>query len=588
MLSDKNKQNKFYIFYLQYFKLYSIRLMGLFLIIIIGVVSSNVAPIIYGKMIDAITTESFITLKNYIIIYFCITIFSLFVGIIENYIGQIISFKISSEIKERIFKKIIYMKVQSLDSYSVGELVSRLDSDASGVVSYYIDVATSIALILFNLIMSVYLVFSISSQLSVVSTFFIPVSAIITLLFRAKYKELSKKEKEYSDRYYTFTTETFSNVKGIKAYLIENKMQERFKNFLLENLKIIKRSLFLSNTMSTLNNLVSLTFTLVIIYFSGKIISEGKMSVGSMIAFGTYVNKLFDATSRILNFNLDAQSIGIAIDRINNLLKEPDEVEIKPENRFYEKNLNSIIIKNIDFKYKEEYVLKNFSLSITKPGFYAIVGKNGCGKSTLAKLLLRFYDICKGDILLNELPINKYSIKFLRDQITFVQKETFIFNSSIKENIMLANPSVSFEDIVRVCDIVGLSDLVSKLPAGYDTKLGENGSFLSSGQKQKINIARALIRNSPIILFDEITSDLDGVSEKEVIKIIQDIAKTSIVFFISHKISSIEQSDEVILMDEGKLVIKSTHQLLIIDNVLYQNLFKYDYEDNKEVTKRIE
>lgn len=563
---------------MQYFKTHSVKIIWLFLIIVIGVASSNITPIIYGKMIDVITTGNILILKKYVIFYFVITVFSLCVGIIENYMGQVVTFKISSQVKTNIFNKIICMRVKNLDSYSVGELVSRLESDASTVVNYYIDVATSIALILFNFFISVYLVFSISSQLSIVSIFFIPITGLVTILFRSKYKALAKSEKEYSDKYYAFTNESFSNIKGIKAYQVENKMLNDFRKYLSENFRLVKRSVFLSNNMSFLNNLVSLCFTLVIIYFSGLLILDDKLSVGNMVSFSMYVNKLFDATTRLLNLNLDAQSIGISIDRINSLLSEPDEIDYSIDNISDEHTLNRITIRNLSFKYIDEDVLAGINLSINKPGFYAIVGKNGCGKSTLVKLLLRFYDVFEGEILFNDYPIDKYTISFLRKQITFVQKEPFIFNSSIKENLMLANLSVTFEKIVESCKIVGLSDLISKMQDGYDTKLGENGSLLSSGQKQKLNIARALIRHSPIILLDEITSDLDGSAEKEIVKIIQDISKSSIVLFISHKISSIEQCDEVILIDEGQVVAKGPHKSLIEDNVLYQNLFKYDHE----------
>lgn len=578
MLPHKIRHNKFYIFYLQYFKTHYVKIIWLLLIIVIGVASSNITPIIYGKMIDVITTGNMLILKNHVILYFVITVFSLAVSIIENYLGQVVTFIISSQVKTKIFNKIICMRVKNLDSYSVGELVSRLETDASTVVNYYVNVATSIALILFNFFISVYLVFSISPQLSIISILFIPITGLVTILFRSKYKALAKREKKYSDKYYAFTNESFSNIKGIKAYQVENKMLTNFREYLSENFKLVKRSVFLSNNMSFLNNFVSLCFTLVIICFSGLLIQDDKLSVGNMVAFSMYVSKLFDATTRLLNLNLDAQSIGVSIDRINSLLSEPDEIDYSFDNISDEHTLDRITIRDLSFKYIDEDVLAGINLSINKPGFYAIVGKNGCGKSTLVKLLLRFYDVSEGEILFNDYSIDKYTISFLRNQITFVQKEPFIFNSSIKENIMLANPSATFDKIVEVCEIVGLSDLISKMPDGYDTKLGENGSFLSSGQKQKLNIARALIRHSPIILLDEITSDLDGSAEKEIVKIVQDISKSSIVLFISHKISSIEQCDEVILIDEGQVVANGPHKSLIEDNVLYQNLFKYDHE----------
>jgi len=573
MQLKKIKENKFFRFYQRYFKNRMGFIVALLLLIIVGVATSNIGPLLYGRMIDFITTSNLNDLTNYIVIYFFVIMGSVGMGVLEGYLGQILSFKITNDVKMKLYNKILHMRFKKLDEFTVGELISRLESDAGSIVDYYINFATSVALIIFNLIISLYFVFSISIQLSTVSILFIPASVMITVVFRGKFKALSKKEKKFSDKYYGFINEAFANLKGIRSYQLEDSFASRFKGFIAQRFGLVKRSIFLENSMNILSQLITLVFTLVVIYLSAVLIMEGKLTVGSMVAFNTYINNLFNAVSRILNLNISAQSVSVSMDRIEAFENEMDETDLHCATDEKDIVIHSISLEGVSFAYKDTPVLQNLSMQLDKNGLYGIVGNNGCGKSTLAKLLIRFYDIDSGYIKFNGINQHEININSLRNNFTYIQKEIFITNESLLENIKIANRHAGYKDVVWACEKAGLTQMIENLPEKYETKLGENGSLLSSGQKQKLNIARAILRQTPVFLLDEVTSDLDGAAEKEILSIIQNIATQSIVIFISHKASSLMGCDQIYVMADGQFVAQGSHNQLINNNTLYRKLF---------------
>ena len=581
-MKKKVIESPFYHFYQRYFRCRLLFVAGLLALIIFGVAAGNINPYLYGKIIDFITSGNLASLRKYIAVYFFATVAAAGLGMLEGYLGQILSFVVTNEVKKELFNKIIRIRFKKLDEYTVGELISRLESDACTVVEYYINLATSMVMIIFNLIVSVYFVLAISTALSAVAILFIPVTVMITIIYRKKFRELAKKQKEFSDKYFGFINESFSNIKGVRSYQLEDSISEKFMKFVEKNLKLTKQSAWLENTMSILNKLISTMFTLVIIYVSAVFIFEGKLTIGGMVAFNTYIDKLFNAVSRILDLNMDAQNVAVCLGRIESIQKEPDEVQLSDtDERIFRLPIENIRIDRLSFKYKEQSVLTGLSMHLSRPGFYSIVGENGCGKSTLARLLVRFYDVDEGAILFNGVDQREFSLKYIRENITYIQKEVFITNDSLINNIKLANTDIPDSEIKKVCERVGLTEVAEALPEGYNTKLGENGSFLSSGQKQRINIARALVRNSPVFLLDEVTSDLDGKSEKEIVCLIREMANQSLIIFISHKLTSIVSSDRIFVMQSGVLQAQGTHEQLMAENELYQDLFKQNEEDKK-------
>ena len=575
MKKDKDFE-KFNWFLKKYIYPQRVKIAFIVLLILVGSFIGNLSPFLYGKMLDSIVAFDINHLMRLIIIYFIVTVGTTILSIFEGYMGKMVSFKIVKSSQRDLFNKIVRLKASAFEKYTSGELISRLNGDSEGVVSFLLDVITSILNIFINISVSLYFVLKISIKLSSVSIFYIPASLIVTIAARKRFKKLAEKRKIFNDKYFGYVNETFSNNIGIKCFRLEKKACDKYDNFISKELDIEKHSMVLGGIIQMLNTLISVISSLYIIYLSGILIKDGLLTIGTMVSFNTYINKLFASISQILGLNISKQTVSVSLDRLISLISEKSE-----DMEEYEKELKNepdyINVRNICFRYNDDSdtVINNLSFSLDSPGFYSFVGKNGCGKSTLAKLLVKLYDVDSGYMEINGIDYNNCSIDSLRENITYIQKEDFFLNDTIYNNLSLANERVSAEDIYISCQAVGIDEFINSLPDKYDTVVGEGGSTLSSGQRQKLNIARALLKKTKILIFDETTSNLDGESEKNVIAILKKISKYSIVIFISHKVLSIVQSDRIFLMENGNIVDSGTHEQLSKNNDMYRELFKY-------------
>lgn len=569
--TDKEKLKDFFKKYIFIKRKYLILIIGL---IFTGSLVANISPYLYGKMLDSITSGNIDLLIKLIILYFFITLFTTLLSMLENYMGQIINFRLSKNVQMELFDKMIRMRTSSYSKYQTGELISRLNGDADSIISFGINLITSILHIAVNIIVSLYFVITISIRLSSVAIFYIPATFLVTYIARKYFKELAEKRKKFSDKYFSFQNETFSNNIGIKSFQLENIASNKYMNFIEKEFSLLKRSIYLGNIIQLANSLITVISSLYIIYLSAILIKDGILTIGLMVSFNTYINKLFLSISQVFSINISLQEVMVSLDRINEVMFEDSE---SIDGLMFEKQDNPVLeCVDITFYYEDEKgsVLTDMSISIDEFGLYSIVGPNGCGKSTFAKLLIKLHDVESGYIYINEEDYSELSYDFIRSHITYVQKEEFFFNDTILNNIRLGNPNTTDEEIFKTCKEVGLDEYINTLPEKYETIIGEGGSTLSSGQKQKLSIIRALLRDTPIYIFDEITANLDGKAERDIIGIIKEHSKKSIILFISHKVSSIIDSDKIFVFEDGRVVDSGSHDYLLKNSNTYKELFE--------------
>lgn len=404
----------------------------------------------------------------------------------------------------------------------------------------------------------------------------VPFTILNARYFQPRIHEIIKKSREKDSDILGFFVERFNNIKLIKNYNRYKYERDKLNSKGMDLMDVnLKTSILTSATQSITTFLISLS-PLIIFAWGGRDVILGAMTIGSLIAFIQYLNRIFNPVNDFMYLYWDLVRTSVSMRRIFEYLDLPTE-PMKNENQTVDLNKN-ITFRGVEFKYDEENILKGLDLEIIAGRKYAIVGTSGCGKSTIINLLCKFYDPQRGSIMIGEKSISEFQVHDLRGRIALISQDNQLYHDSILENIKYGKPSCSFDEVVEVAQIVGLTDFISTLNEGFNSIIGNEGTKISGGQKQRIVIARALLKNADIIILDESTSALDSESENNIFNNISNIFKDKTIILISHRLSAVKNVDEIICLDEGIVVEKGKHTDLINRKSVYWELFKQQLE----------
>ena len=370
--------------------------------------------------------------------------------------------------------------------------------------------------------------------------------------------------------------ESLNGIQTVKAFNAEKKVNLETEGKFIKLLRGIFKLSITTNLQGLLKGFVELVGGVVILWVGAYQVLQGKMSVGSLITFNSLLAYFLGPMKNLINLQPELQTAIVAAERLGEILDldiEADEHEnkkIAPSK--YEGNIE---LKNVDFRYgTRQLVLKNINMSIQKGQRIALVGESGCGKTTLVKLLLNFYPLEKGEILIDENNILDIKIESLRDRIAYVPQETFLFSGTILDNLSLGAGDVSMEDIVEASKMAKAHDFINELPLRYNTNLEENGLNLSGGQRQRLAITRAILKKPDILILDEATSNLDSITESAIENTINTFSKGMTTIIIAHRLSTIKRCDAIYVMDKGEIVESGSHNELLGKAGRYRRLWQ--------------
>lgn len=541
----------------------------LFLVIIIGILINGITPYLYGNIIDNIVSGKIFEVKRILIMFFLLSLSVNILQEFEKIIGTKVSVKISNEIKCNLFDVILWMKSKNQDNYTTGEFINRLEGDADTIVEYCIDFITSCLMIMVNMTISIVFLLRISTKLTFISCLLLPFSYIINFIFRNKVQLYRKIQKGVEDNNYKFITIAINNLKNSKILQIENRLKKEYEGIKEKSFIIIKKNIYLSFFISLIQKILNQSFEIIIIFISALLIISGNMTIGNMVSFNSYLEKLFSSISKILSINLNKHSVKISLDRIVELEKLDSEEKTFSEDRM---SIKRIEFKNVSFGYSSKNIITDLNFLIDAPGLYSFVGENGAGKTSILKIISALYKKNNGEIVINGKDINNFDVTFLRNSLSYMMKETLILPTNLLDNLMLGiNRQVNMNEIDYFCQKAQLLDLIKKI-GGYSGMV--TSETLSSGEKQKIGIIRVLLNKTDLILLDEVTSDLDGYSEQCVISILEELAKKSIIINVCHRKELVLASKQIFVLSNGKISETGVHNSLIKQKGMYNKLFK--------------
>ncbi len=531
-----------------------------------------------GKVTEEIVDKNIKMALIFLFIYFVIDI--LFNNVLSN-IGVMISSKIESKLSKKlsimVYEKSLNLPAYAFEEKTSGELINRITSDTETLSNTFNSIIQSLINAFGCLIILIYIFFN-SWIVGLEIVVFLIIIILVTKKFNPKIKKINKELKEKRDDYTALSSESIRGIREIKTLGI--------KNNLIKEIALLRDLIFKKDIED-----INLHRTYSIIMWSIKIILEtlvfatcligiylGKSSLGFFMAMTWYIYKYTWLIDNLTGMNRMYQKLFISLRRINEIINN----KLYDDDKFGDVSLNNvqgkITFDNVTFNYpNEDITLKDFSVSFVPNKKIAVVGKSGQGKSTLFNLITRIFDSKSGNIFLDNVNLKDLSEESLRKNISIIRQEPFLFNRTIKENFTVVKPNITLNEIKKYCKMAYLDDYIESLPNKYDTKLGEGGVNLSGGQKQRLSIARALAKESKVILFDEATSALDNESQGYIKKVIDNLVKNHTVIIIAHRLSTIVDSDIIYIVDKGRIQDHGTHKELLKKSMVYKKL--YENED---------
>ena len=415
-----------------------------------------------------------------------------------------------------------------------------------------------------------------SPELTLFSLILLPVTALIIGVIGKSLKRTAKQGQEQMGVVYSMMEESLGGIRIIKAFNAVKQVFGAFKHENLKHQKLITKAFRKRDLSSPLNETVGAIVMISIVWYGGSLILDpnttASLSGETFIAFIVVFSQLLRPIQGIARSIANLNKAKASQDRINGVLNADEKIyEVDSPEKLGELS-KGVRYKNISFKYREEYVLKNVSFDIPLGKTIALVGESGSGKSTLADLLPRFYDVQEGGIFFDDIDVKNASLFDLRQQIGIVSQESILFNTTVRDNIAFGSPEASDEEIIRAAKIANAHNFIMELENGYDTNIGERGNKLSGGQKQRVSIARAVLKNPPILILDEATSALDTESEKLVQDALDKLMENRTSLVIAHRLSTIKKADNIIVLSKGEIMEQGTHDALMDNKGIYHKL----------------
>lgn len=533
----------------------------------------SIEPKVKAKIINLLFQAKYNLAINIVLILVFIYLGQVVMEAVKYRILTKVDCNVCKDIRSDLFSRILNFPIKVFDNTEIGELLSRMNNDIEDISNVFANYAISLLDSLFVVIFIGVSMINLNVYLFLIILATFPITLGIFKWSGKKIKKEISLYKQFNDQSYGLETQCFSGIREIVSLGIRDKMENKLGIILDKVTNQAIRSQYISIKGNMLVQAVNYIDMVIFILIAIFLISLGKIGIEEFITFLSYSILFSNSLSSLTKINAVIQKLIVSLRRIYDLSNNLNFSISSFGNKDIPKGEKEVMLKNVSFRYNNENVINNINISFNGYGKYVIVGESGSGKSTIFNLLLRFYDSYDGEILINKINVREISEMSLRNNVSVVRQEPYLFNSSIKDNLLLGNSSSDMNEIERVCSICNIHKFIMSLPNKYDTIVCEGGVGLSVGQKQRIAIARALLRKTPILLLDEITSALDNDTEESINELINYISKDHVVIIITHRLKGLSNAKSIFIINHGQIVESGSHKELMNHNSIYRNLF---------------
>lgn len=479
------------------------------------------------------------------------------------------------DVRDALFEKSMRLPISYYTDESKGDLMARMQSDVGEIENAVVSMLELFFREPFAIAINLGALLYWSPKLTLFSLILLPVSALAISMIGKSLKRTAKQGQEQMGVLFSTMDESLGGIRIIKAFNAMGQMISKFKSENLRHQKLITKAFRKRDLSSPLNEALGSAVMIAIVWYGGTLVLDSAHSgftssqfMGFIIVFSQLLRPIQGVANSLANLNKAKASQ----DRINDILNADEKIFESENPQFIKEVKTGISYKNVSFRYKDDPILKNVSFEIPAGKTIALVGESGSGKSTIADLLPRFYDIQDGAIEIDGINVRDISIFDLRQLIGIVSQESILFNTTVRENIAFGMPNASMDEIIRAAKIANAHDFIMNLENGYETNIGERGNKLSGGQKQRVSIARAVLKNPPVLILDEATSALDTESEKLVQDALENLMKDRTSLVIAHRLSTIQKADEILVLSKGEIIERGKHETLMAEGGVYFRL----------------
>lgn len=477
------------------------------------------------------------------------------------------------DLRNNLYKKIVNQPIAFFSDQRKGDIMSRMIGDVNEVQNSMLSALESFIREPLTIIFSILVMLGISVKLTLFTFIFIPIAAAVISKIGKSLKKNSIAVQQEQGRFLSLIEETIGGLRVIKAFNAESIFSKRFADSSQTFNRLSNKVMNRQNLGSPMSEFLGILMIAVLLWFGGSLVLVDKTLEGTQfIAFMGLAYNILTPAKAISKASYDMRRGNAAAERILEILDYDNPIKERENPVMIKDFTTAITLNNVTFAYAEQPVLTNFSLEVPKGKTVALVGQSGSGKSTIANLITRFYDVNQGAILIDGVDVKDMQTASLRKLIGVVSQDSILFNDTIKNNLLIGKPDATNEELITAAKIANAYEFIKDLPEGFDTNIGDAGSKLSGGQKQRLSIARAVLKNPPIMVLDEATSALDTESERLVQNALENMMKHRTSIVIAHRLSTIQNADLIVVMQKGRIVEQGTHTELIQKNGMYKRL----------------